>query len=57
MLGKKLKDLAMGRFEDEAADLAGDVTHAVVRDVLKSRLWKQNMSGKKRGVKKRKTML
>ena len=37
VLGKKLKDSAMRRSGDEVADLAGDVTHAVMPDVLKSR--------------------
>ena len=37
VLGKKLKDSAMRRFGDEAADLNGDASQAVMPDVLKSR--------------------
>ena len=51
-LGKKLKDSAMRRFGDEAADLVGDVAQAVMPDVLKSRPQKRKAQGKKRTVKK-----
>ena len=56
VLGKSLKDSSMRRFRDEAADLAGDVSHAVMPDVLKSRSRKRKTPGKKKTVKKRKTI-
>ena len=57
VLGKNLKDLAMRRFGDEAADLAGNVMHAVMPDVLKSCTRKRKTQGaEKKTAKKRKTI-